>query len=328
MIDTAQLRHLIAMPPTIGLSALGFHSVPYHSSSFKTIWVKNALRGTTSQPRLTWSQTNCGDWLSVEASFPRLLYGRNTICLREDEILVALNELSAFVTQAVGVEFDAATALVGRVDYFVDFLVGEANLERYLAAAATATLSRFDRHTINASVLFRNKSKQISIYDKRCEILNHQDKNQLNPVMLEEAKGMLRLEVRHKISDACQRLKVKYGLSNRTALDLFTGAIAFQELSDALFDLGMDREILKYDSRIDALRDCYGDTATFRRLAGFITLLEHYGENFWRNGYGGYSRTMYYEQMRMVKRANAWLRSVMALPPLHLSEAAFSRLAV
>jgi hypothetical protein len=325
MIDTAQLRHLIAVPSTTELSALGFRSVPQHSTTFKTIWVKNAPRGTTSQPRLTWSQTNGGDWLCVEASLPTLLFGRNTVFLSEDDISVALDELSAFVTQAVGVEFDAATALVGRVDYFADFYVGEANLERYLAVMATATLPRFDRHMINTTVLFRNKSKQISAYDKTREILSHH--GQLNPVMLEEAKGMLRLEVRHKTSDACQRLKEKYGLSRRTALDLLTGTIAFQELSDALSDLGTDREILKHDSRIDALRDYYGDTAAFRRLAGFITLLEHYGENFWRSGCGGYSRTMYYKHMRMLKGANAWLRSDVTLPSLHLSETAFSRLA-
>lgn len=325
MIDTAQLRHLIAVPPTIDLLALGFRSVPQHSTSFKTIWVKNAPRGTTSQPRLTWSQTNCGDWLSVEASLPRLLFGRNTVSLCEDDIPAALNELSVFVTQVVGIEFDATTALVGRVDYFVDFPVGEANLERYLAVVATAVLPRFDRHTINTTVLFRNKSKQISVYDKQAEILSHPD--QVNPVMIDEARGMIRVEVRHKTSDACQRLKEKYGLSHRTALDLFTGAIAFQELSDVLSDLGLDREILKYDSRIDTLREYYGDTTTFRRLAGFIKLLEHYGENFLRNGGGGYSRTMYYEHMRMVKGANAWLRSNVELPPLRLSETAFSRVA-
>ena len=136
----------------------------------------------------------------------------------------------------------------------------------------------------------------------------------------------MRVEVRHKIAEACQRLSEKYGFPRRTAMDLFTGTIAYQELSDALSDLGLDREILKYDSRIDALRDYYGDTATFRRLAGFITLLEHYGENFWRGEYGGYSRTTYYEHM-MVKRAGAWLCSDVALEPLRLSEAAFSRLA-
>jgi hypothetical protein len=326
MLDTVQLRHLFATQPTIEL-ARSFRSLPQHSSSFKAVWVMNAPHGSTYQPRLTWTQTNCGDWLSVEASLPRLLFGRNTVPLLEEDIQAALNKLSAFVYQTVGLEFDAATALVGRVDYFVDFRVGETNVDRYLAAIATATLPRFDRHTINTTILFRNKSKQISVYDKTREILSHHGHSQLNQVMLGEAKGMLRLEVRHKTSDACQRLKEKHRLSRRTALDLFTAAIAFKELSGSLSDLGIDREVLKYDSRIDALHDYYGDTAAFRRLAGFIKLLEHYGENFWRSGYGGYSRTMYYEHMRMVKGANAWLRSDVALPPLHLIKTAFSRLA-
>jgi hypothetical protein len=325
MIDTGQLRHLIAVPPKIDLPALGFRTVRQHSTSFKRIWVKNAPPGSKYQPRITWSETNCGDWLTVEASLPKLLFGRNTVSLREDDVPVALNELSTFVTQAVGVEFDAATALVGRVDYFVDFPVGEANVGRYLAAAAKAALPRFDRHTINSTVLFRNKSKQITVYDKLGEVLSHPD--QVNPVMIEEARGMMRVEVRHKNSGACQSLREKHGLPHRTASDLFTGAIAFQELSDALSRLGLDREILKDDSRIDALHDFYGDTATFRRLAGFIKLLEHYGENFLRNGGGGYSRTMYYEHMRMVKEANAWLRSDVALPPLRPSGTAFSRVA-
>lgn len=322
MIDTAQLRHLIAVPPTIDLSALGFFIVPRYSTTFKTVWVKNA--SSDSQPRLTWTQTNRGDWLSVEASLPKLLFGRNTVCLREDDIPSSLSKLSAFVTQTVGVEFDAATALLGRVDYFADFPVGGINVGCYLGAAATATLPRFDRNIVNSTVMLKNQSKQILVYDKAREVLSH---SQPDPDILKEAEGMLRLEVRHRTAGACKRLTEKHGHARRTALNLLTAAIAIQELTDALSDLGLDREIPKYDGRIDALRDFYSDTLTFCRLVGFLALLERYGEDFWRWNCGGYSRRTYNEHMRMLRRANAWLRSDVALPPLQLPEMAFSRLA-
>lgn len=325
MIDTVQLRHRIVLPSKAELSALGFHRVIKRSPS-KTTWVKNATRRSASQPRFTWSQTNGGDWLSVEVSLPKLLFGRNTLLLTEHNTSDALRLLSNFVFETVGVDFDAMTAIVGRIDYYFDFNVGETNAFPYLTTASRATLPYTRRHIVGNSVSFGNRSKRIVIYDKHVEVISR--RGLVNAEELEESNGVLRLEARHLTSRACNRLKQKHGLPFPTSQSLCSLAVARKELSSTLVALGLDREILNPGSRIDRLREYYGDIRLVRSLIAFIALFESYGEEFWRLGVAGYSKSLYYEHMRLVKKANALLCAETTLPPLRLPpEEFFSRAA-
>ena len=135
---------------------------------------------------------------------------------------------------------------------------------------------------------------------------------------------MLRIEIRHLKTTACRQLKQKYKLAAHKAHSLLSGAIAYQELSSTLSALGFDKEILKYDSRIDRLRECYGDKRLVRPLVAFLALSDTYGDDFWRLGIAEYSKSLYYEHRRLVKKANALLFAEKSLPPLCLSPEIFA----
>lgn len=317
MIDTVQIRHRIPTPSKADLLALGFRKSK-RSTLIKEVWIKNQKDKADSMPRLTWSRTAGGDWLSVEVSLPKFLFGRNTVWLSQQEILDALDMLSLFVFENANVDFDARTALVGRVHYFNDFRVGAENVALYLNAAAKAIIPRMQRRIEEHGVKFRNKSREVVLYDKNSDFEKRMSKGKAVEQEKDESSGVIRLEVRTETSDACTRLSDKQGL-NRTAQELFTGSSAFQELSNELSNLGLCEQI-DFDKRIDKLRDCYGDTATFRRLVCFITLLDRFGENFWSDGIGGYKRTKYFEDLRLVKKADALIYSETSLPPLSLSK--------
>lgn len=312
MIDTVQIRHRIPMLPLPELAVLGFHHE--RSKNGKTVWVRN----DKSRPRLTWSQTAGGDWLSAEVSLPILLFGRNTVQLRETDILPALDQLSVYVQEAVGVAFNAATALVGRVDYCYDFQVGEANLLRYLAAVKQASLPRLNIHTVGNSVSFGNKSRMVVLYDKEAEVTSRRQGRQM-PESVEEARGVLRLEVRYLRSKACKGLQEKYHLSAQTSHSLLSSDVARQEIASTLSALGLNKELPAYDRRIDRLREHYGDTRLVRSLVGFLSLFDTYGEDLWRRQIAGYSRSLFYDHRQQAKAANALLASKVSLPPLSIS---------
>jgi hypothetical protein len=319
MIDTVRLVLRVAFVTRAELLALGFRLK--ETQPFKTIWVKNP-RGSAYQPKLTCIQTNNGNaWLCVEVSLPKLLFGRNTVTLREHDIPEALNRLSSFIYESIGMEFEALTAIVSRIDYFFDFPVGEANLSRYLAAASKAVLPYTRRHIVENSVSFESKSKRVVIYDKYAEVSTR--RGLVNAEEIEESKGKMRLELRYLISRACKKIQTKHGLLFPTAQYLCSLPIARKELSSTLADLGLDREIVTNGSRIDRLREVYGDKRSIRPLVTFITLLETYGEKFWRLNIAGYSKSTYQEHLRLVKNANALLSAETTLPPLQLPPEAF-----
>lgn len=307
------------MPSMDKLLALGFWKGK-NSKPYKTTWVKNPRCGGDSQPRLTWSRTAGGDWLNVEVSLPKYLFGRNTVWLNQKEIFYALDKLSLFVCENAKIDFNAKTALVGRLHYFKDFYVGSQNVALYLNATSKLIIPRYDRRIDAHGINFFNKSKQIVLYNKQNEVLARTSEKEANEQELSESHGVIRLEVRNQISDSCKQVAKKNDLSGRTADDLLNGAIAFQELSDALSLLGIDSQVIDCNKRIDRLREFHGDTAVFRRTVCFITLLERFGENFWRDGIGGYKRTKYLDELRLVKKANALIVSETSLPSLCLCE--------
>lgn len=156
------------------------------------------------------------------------------------------------------------------------------------------------------------------LYDKEAEITSRRPSQQ-PPLSVEEARGVLRLEVRHLTTKACKNLQEKYTLPTRTPLSLFSREIALQEISSTLTALGIDKELPAYDCRIDRLREHYGDARIVRSLAGFLSLFDTYGEDLWRRQIAGYSRSLFYGHRQQTKAANALLAASISLPPLSVS---------
>ena len=321
MIDTIRLIRPAPLPPSSALIERGFRPLRgrMSSNSKSATWVWNAVRENGVFPRLTWSSTLWGDWITAETSMPKMLYGNNVQLVDDADVHRGLDVISQFVYEEAGTLFDAHTALVSRVDYCGNFLVGEENVIAYLVAAAGASPPRLTRYQIgDTTVTFKNKSQVIRLYDKHCEVANLVRDGTAGNDELLAALGILRLEVSHLHSGACKRLAKRLALPDRRASHLLVGSVAFEELARNLAALGLDRLMEPVDMRLDILRETYGDNPHCRRLAGFLGFLDRYSENFWRQCIGGYSRSLYYSHARDLKKAGVWLKTEHQLPPLYL----------
>lgn len=317
MIDTVQLRHQILMPSPQELQDRGFRRLFGQIKRWRWDY---QIAGKTV-PRLTWRSTEGGDWFTAEVSLPKMIYSSNVLPLTASDVEEGLELLSQFVEHTAGVAFEPLGALVGRVDYCYSFQVGEGNVSPYLFSVSRANFPNLSRRIVeNSSVTFRNnaRSKEVQIYDKWEEMTEQLRDGKATEAQRDSASGLIRLEVRHCTSPACNRLATKYDVPYRTAKYLLSPDIAYQEIEEALTAIGLDRSIVAVDMRVDAIRKAFGDTAQCRRLLAFITLLDRYGEGFWEHGYGGYKRSKYYEEAGLLRKAGLWLCAEQALPGLRI----------
>jgi hypothetical protein len=256
---------------------------------------------------------------------PKYLYGNNVVMVNAADVPRALEGVSRFVTEVCGFEFDAHHALLGRADYCYNFDTGQANVNAYVDVAAAATLPRADRFKINATtVSFVTKGRVVKLYGKYAEVARHVREGTATNDELRAAEGKTRLEVTTRRSDALVRLANRYGLERR-AHHLLTAEVAGDELGQALTLLGLDKPTRLQDTRMDVLREKYGDTKRCRALVAFVGYLDRYGEATWQRTAGGqfptwygYSRSTYMANVRLLKDAGVWARQDRQLPPLTL----------
>jgi hypothetical protein len=321
MIDTVQLRHRIPLPSANELRAQGWLPISKHGDNS---WKRNQPMNTETLPRLTWRQTLSGAWLTAEVSLPKMLYPNSVELLDDDDVGQGLMLVTQYVSDVINRRFDAATALVGRIDYYYDFEMVDSNIIRYLSLAATKSISRMTRFVVGqTTVSWRNnpkkkKSKEIKLYDKRAEVWQRLLEGKAAEAELKSASGLLRFEMSYRISDSVRYLAKKLGLPNRKAHYLLSCSIALDELGRALKLLGLDRVSPMGDERPAALRQIFGDTRQVRNLAGFLFFRDHYGEDFWKHGIGGYSRSSVYRYSTALRQAGIGLKSARKLPPLSL----------
>lgn len=322
MIDTTSLRHSIPLLPPSEMTSRGFTTTCGHSPAEgpdRVSWRLNPPRDDGTLPRLTWNSSPSGDWLTAEVSLPKFLFGNNVRMVSDTDVRDALNGISCFITETVSVPFDAFSALVGRVDYCWNFPVGETNVYTIVSAAAQASIPRMVRYHIGpTTATFKQQSKHITIYGKHAEVAARVREKTATNEELRASDGQLRLEVKYLKSDSCKRLAKRYGLSERTAEKLLVDGIAYEELERALEALSLSKTTEPANARIDILRDAYGDTGRFRALVAFLMILDRYGEGFWKQGIGGYSRSLYFENARALKSAGVWLKTDESIPPLRL----------
>jgi len=322
VIDTVQLRHSAPLPPSRVLMDHGFIQRRGHALPDADIvtWVQNFKRAGGVFPRLAWSSTPSGGWLTAEVSLPKMLYSSNVILIDDADVNRGLDVISQFISNETGFTFDAHTALVGRVDYCFNFSVGEENIARYVSAVSCTTLPLMTRRIIeDTTAVFQNESRKVQLYGKQAEVESRWQKGKATDDELQAAPGILRLEVSYRHAKACKSLARRSGLPDHRADHLLVRGIAEAELGKMLTALGLDRIVEAVDTRLDVLRENHGYTSYFRQLVAYLALRDHYGEKFYQQGIGGYSRSSIYRLKRDLKAAGVLLRTEHQLPPLRLA---------
>lgn len=322
MIDTIALSHVVPTPSDL-TSKLEDWEAKYDSQGNIARWVFNI----PDQARLTWSVGHEGlSYIRVEHSLPKLLRKNNVEMITALDVRKGLEYISEYTSNMTRHithrEFDANTARVVRVDYCFNFNVGEENIVPYISAVANRNVSRMDRELINdTSVYFKNKGKhknrEILLYGKLAELLACKKTGD----ELEAAKGMLRLESRFLRADSVNRLAKQMGFERPSSDLLLTQEIADAVLVKDLERLGLDKSTVPLDDRIATLLRAYPREGRGQRLAGFVALLDRYGEGFWKIPDTHTSKGSYYRDARSCKDVNVWrcALNTEALPPLRLN---------
>jgi replication protein CRI len=273
-------------------------------------------------PSLTWSAAPNGiNYLSARVSVPKMLYGTNTLMVTDSDIGRALNGITDFTSSVAGVDFNAATANVARLDISYNFKVGEAETYAYLSALQKAFIPRLTtRRIINdGTVEFSNDSQKVCVYAKHAETAYLAKQGKATDEDVRRAVGDLRIEHRFLNSPALKRLATRLKCPDRHADSLLQSGVAETVMNDTIMSLGLDKAIESGDSRLALLRERYGYGSTYQRLAGFLALCDEHGaDNLVRLGI--VAERTFYRQRGEVEKARAWLVSPVkkTLPPLRL----------
>lgn len=273
-----------------------------------------------ARPHLTYSYAPDGiGYLSVKVSLPKMLYGNNVEMISDTDIPRALDEISDFVSERAGVDFNAATAKVWRLDVCHNWRRTEEEVYARLRALRCATMPRMVFRLVESSPYWKNASQEVTAYAKLAQMQSLAREGMATDADVRASVGVFRLERRYLTSNACKRLAARLNLPDRRADYMLQERVADTVLNETMKELGLDRAIESGDSRLSLLREKYGYGSRFQRLAGFIALCDAYGADS-LVALGIVSRSRFYEQKRELEAAGAWLVSPAkrTLPPLRL----------
>jgi len=232
----------------------------------------------SKEPRITLTKPQTGYWIvKAEVSIGEWLHGSNIYTPDENDIFNYYDLLSNFVYYKTGYKFDAENARVTRLDPFFDLQIGEENIARIIRSLIDVEIPRYDRKITNdTSVVYKNKgSKSYSTYDKMNEIRRKGATRQ----EIELARGILRIEVRHKcnrsVSNLSKSLKFPYHKANY----LLTRAISEMVIQKAVKLLKLDAMLSEASNCLRSLADTY-DKSKPLTLAGHLTFKEKFGINY------------------------------------------------
>lgn len=314
MFDTVGINHPIPMPQPFELEAMDWTRVETRRGRAK--WVLNY----EGMPQLTWTTAPDGrSWLTAISSLPNLVHGSNVQPVNEADIEQAWELVSDYTSAVSDRDFDARTAQVCRMDVCHNFYVGETNIVPYVSSVDSVSIPRMNRHPYNdTTAQFESKSRheKLMAYGKYRQMRKERIGT---PDDQKKALGVLRLEHRFD-GDAVKRLAKKHRLMRR-ADSLIVASVAHSVLERDMEVLNLNKAKAGYDDRIDALVKAYDNGRIVQRLAGFLYLLDRYGENFYQIPELNCSRSTYHDNARLCRNAGVWRRNEhpAKLPALRLA---------
>jgi hypothetical protein len=284
----------------------------WHDTGFKR--AKNgrlALNGEGTTMTVFQKGYGGKDWLTVQASLPKILYGHNATLPTERQAREAANWLCEFVSNATRLTFTVEDSKAFRVDYTRDFDICEDRARTITLALLPTDLPDFPKvNREHDSVTFvkkrgREVTKQIVVYPKFTWAT---DTNQPQNVFA-LTRGKLRLEVR----------VMRKGLTAIKGaikpLDYLSQSISDSLLNEAAKMLDLQRIInaRNYDFQGKLIVHAYGQRSLGKLgLMGFIELVERYGENFYQKPDFHYPKSTYYKLRGELKELELWDQIVAA----------------
>ncbi|KRF27650.1 phage/plasmid replication domain-containing protein [Paenibacillus sp. Soil787] len=162
--------------------------------------------------------------LNVQVSIPKFLYGNNVSQISEGDILKFFEELQKRIFQLLSIRIEHEEWITKRCDVSWNFQVGN-DVSEYIRHLSKQKLAFKNTHSHNhdQTVEFSNKSNRIIFYDK-----HKQTKKMKEPAdIIEQAKGVLRLEVRPSIHDMKKFSQARKAIEllNKELFEFMTGKV-------------------------------------------------------------------------------------------------------
>jgi len=305
MIDTIKIGHSYHRKPNFDdLQFRGWRKEFRSTGEFKS-WI---YKEKGEFPYLSIFTAQDGKvYLSARISLPAFLFGSNVRLPNQEEIEQGLIKLSNYVMEKSGIEFDAQTAIVWEAHFTKDFFVGEYEIKQVISRLSAMNIPRFDKGRYSETTLYfhskgkgkaENKPKTICIYDKREECLN----KSASTTDIQQSKGILRLELRYKKTNAVKRLVKKLSLANREAQTIFTGNVSSAVLVPIEQQiLTLLRNTNEQDLIVLLTNKC--EQKRIPKLIQFLYYLDKFGTNFYKIKTLRFSKSVYYgcqKDLRMI----------------------------
>ena len=302
MIDTLKISHHYVRPPNPSqLVSLGW-VCSFNSNTEQKSWI---LKQKGRFPYLSiFTAPDYRTYLSANFSMPHFLFGSNSRLPNQKEVIFGLNDISEFVSQKSGLDFDAQTATVWKVHFTKDFRIEEHQIYRIISRLSQMTFPRFDRGGYSDTTLYYHskgsgkqkfKPKTICIYGKHKERLSKSSSTDDK----EFSNGILRAEFRYQTSEAVKQLAKSHNL-NRQARSILT-----QEMSDSVLAPIAARiaTILNAQEQPDTIIKLFKGFGNRRAstLIIHLLLLKLFGENFYKIEDLNTSRTAYYKAQKELR---------------------------
>ncbi|WP_338552530.1 hypothetical protein [Paenibacillus sp. KS-LC4] len=136
--------------------------------------------------------------LSIQVSIPKLLYGNNVTLIAEHDIPSFFESVQQRIQQLFSISIPHSAWSISRADVCWNFQAGK-DVGEYIRMLSKQKLAFKNTRSYNQdqTVEFSNKSSRIMFYDKQKQMQRDKALSEL----VEQSKGILRLEIRPSNSD-------------------------------------------------------------------------------------------------------------------------------
>lgn len=267
MFDTvaAKLEGGPYSPKEVSRSPWEFHAKEYLDR--KSLERRTSIFQVLNKPeaRIVILHTPCnGDFLRVESSLPKLLYGNNLDTVVHPD--AALSRLKEFVSDFTdGSIPDLAEMEFLRVDFCHNFDVGSA-LPDYVRTLSKVNFLKHSRITDgDDSAEWWGKGRMVRAYDKYQEILEKDKKR------IPAARGKLRFEV--EMRKQARILQRRLKKAHPTLGDVLDPRFGYCILAETLNRMNLDWKFVPQDKALMVLDEKFS-SARANRLLGLLRRLE------------------------------------------------------
>lgn len=275
---------------------------------------ENSGTDRSASPQITvYSREDSPVRVVSQASLPKLIHGTNVREITEDELPLAYELESNYVSEIIGEEFDSRTALLDRIDLCRTFFTGsEEQVRAYVQASSAGQLPhRVCVRYGETTVYFKAKSKayETLLYGKY-EEMRQQQRKHVGAEDVSAAYGILRFEDRFKTGRAVTAFVDRYDLPDKRAETLLRSDVIDHAISDKLEKLGLHKPIRSYDESKAILIDRFGGHGV--ELCGVLEFRREWGDDFWKKA--NWSNSRYYRVRAELKEAGLWMVALTEYP--------------